>query len=259
MGLDMRKLGKKRALVDHRVPRLSIAAPGLPTAPTQADWHTLITNWPMLANDQYGCCVEAAVLHCIQQFSGYATNLKIPTEAEAVSFYELATGFNPFDPTTDQGSYVLGPGGVMEYWLKTGVMCAGNMNNVQAFLQITHKSPDEWTKGIYYFGGMLTGLQLPEAIMAGTEPPDIWQDFSGDVAGGHEVWVNGYESLPSGRVYDLVSWGRMYQATEEFLLHCVDEACVVIDPIEISARGVNAAGIDMSQLITNLGLFQSEA
>lgn len=246
------KMGKNAAVVDHRVPRMSIATPGLPPPPKAANWYGSVKAWPMLANDQYGDCVEAAILHCIEQLSGYAMHLKVPTEAEAVSFYEQATGFNPLDLNTDQGSYVLGQGGVMEFWLNRGVVCGGVLNKVDAFLQITKRNPTEWMQGIHFFGGMLTGLQIPESIISGNTVPALWKDFTGPIAGGHEIWINGYEPTPSGRVYHLVSWGQMFQATEAFLEHCIDETCVVVNTIEINSRGVNAAGYSLDKLMADM-------
>jgi hypothetical protein len=250
------RLGKLSAVRDARIKRMSIAAPNLPSPPLDANWFAAVSSWGMLGNDSVGDCVEAATLHCIQQFSTYAESPLIPTDAEALAFYEAATGYNPADPNTDQGSYVLGTGGTIQYWMTKGVTCGGQLNKATGFMQITQKNPTEWQQGIYLFGGLLTGLQLPEAIVAGDTVPFVWETFSGPVAGGHEVWINGYETLNSGRVYDLISWGKEYRATEEFLMNCVDEMVVVVDPAEISARGVDGANISMADLmsdITDLG------
>jgi hypothetical protein len=246
------KLGKKHAVTDHRVKRMSIAAPNLPAPPMDANWYAGMSNWGMLANDSVGDCVEAAVLHSLAQFSTYAGAPLVPSAEEALAFYEKAAGYNPEDPTTDQGSYVLGTGGVMEYWHTTGIMCGGILNKVEGFMQITQRDPTEWMQGIYLFGGLLVGLQLPEAIVAGDTVPGVWQDFQGPIAGGHEVWINGYETLNSGRYYDLVSWGQQFKATEEFLQRCMDEAVVVVDSVELNARGVNAGDLSMDQLMEDM-------
>lgn len=248
----LHKFGKKEARPDHRIKRLSAASLDLPAPPMDSNWYAAIGDWPMCGNDEVGDCVEAAVLHLIQSFSTYAGSPLIPTTAEAVTFYEKAAGYNPTDPNTDQGSYVMGPGGVMEYWHNNGVMCGGQLNKPQAFLQITQKNPIEWQQGVSIFGGVLTGLQLPEAIVSGDEAPFVWENFDGPVAGGHEVLIVGYETLNSGRYYDLVSWGQLYRASEKFLLHCVDETVVVVDPVAINARGLNAADLSLASLTTNL-------
>jgi hypothetical protein len=246
------KLGKKSPQADHRIMRMSKVSSQLPAPPADTNWYAEIANWYMLGNDTVGDCVEAAVLHCIEQFSTYSGQPLIPDEAEAMSFYEAATGYTPTNSATDQGSYVLGNGGVIEFWNTKGVTCGGKLNKVQSFLQIVHKNVTEWQQGIFLFGGMLTGVQLPEVIVSGDTVPSVWQDFSGPVAGGHEIWINGYETLNSGRYYDLVSWGQQYKATEEFLLHVIDEAVVVVDPVEINARGVDANNVPLTELLTYL-------
>lgn len=249
------KLGKRPAVKDPRVKRLSFVAPNLPEPPTDVNWYAAVENWNMLANDQVGNCVEAGTLHAIQQFSTYAGNPLTPSAEEALDFYSKATGYNPNDPTSDQGSYVLGPGGTMQYWHDTGIMCGGLINKVEAFLQITQKNPREWRQGVHLFGGLLTGMMIPESLMAGDEVPHLWQDFSGPTAGGHEVWINGYETLNSGRVYDLVSWGQMYRATEEFLIHCVDEMVVIIDMVEFNKQGLTGGGLSVADLMSGLKSF----
>jgi hypothetical protein len=101
---------------------------------------------------------------------------------------------------------------------------------------------------------MLAGISLPAVIMEADEVPYLWHDYSGPVAGGHEIWINGYETLNMGVVYDLISWGGRYRATEDFLMHCLDEAVVVVDEVELNARGVNAAGLNKAQLTADMAL-----
>jgi hypothetical protein len=248
----MYRLGKKAARIDNRVPYLAAHKAKLPPPPADVNWYADIGSWPMLLNDQYGDCVEAAVLHCIQQMSAYAGAPLMPVDEDALTFYEGATGFNPADPNSDQGSYVMGPGGVTEYWHNHGVTCGGVLNKVTAVLQLRRGNMNEFQQGVYIFGGCLTGIQLPEAIMAGDSIPAVWSDFNGPVAGGHEIWIDGYQTLNSGRTYDLISWGQRYRCTEEFLQHVMDEAVVVVDPAEINARGVDGAGLSMAQLTADM-------
>lgn len=245
------KLGKLPARHDARIPHLDTRAPSLPPPPPSADWYSGVTSWGMLGNDTVGDCVEAATLHLIQQMSTYAGSPLAPTTAEALKFYEDAAGYNPADPNTDQGSYVMGPGGTMEFWAKLGVLCGGQLNKVAAYLQLRRGNMLQLRQGIHLFGGALVGLAFPEIIMS-SGVPQVWSNFSGPVAGGHEVLVNGYESVGPVREYDLISWGQHYRATEAFLVHCMDEAVIAIDPVEMNARGVTASGLDMAQLTQDM-------
>jgi hypothetical protein len=251
------KLGKKPPVQDDRIPRMSVATAGkLPPPPPTANWWAMVDDWGMLANDQLGDCVEAAILHSILQMSTYAkTKTLIPTTADAELFYEAA-GWTPGDPDTDQGSYVLGQNGMVPYWHQHGVQCGGEVNKVAGFLQIRQRNPVEWRQGISMFGGLLLGIQVPNSLMSAADGsvPFVWRDGRGPYEGGHEIWLNGYQEVAGEWLYDLVSWGAMYRASEAFLLGCMQEALVVINPAEVNAAGLNAAGLNLAQLTADLRL-----
>lgn len=255
------KLGKKPARHDMRVPRMSKHAAGLPPPPAFANWYADVPDWYMLANDRVGNCVEAAVMHVILQQTSYADEPiapPMPTDAEALAFYSAATGYDPTEEGTDQGSYVLGPGGVMDFWFKTGVTCGGVLNKPTAFLSIAQPSPNEWQQAIATFGNLLVGVRLPETIVASEITPPIWFDASGPEAGGHEILIVGYRTTAMGVLYNLVSWGQMYQATEAFLLSVLDEAVTVVDAAFINTKGVNPAGVDLAGLQAAMDALRGE-
>ena len=256
MGFPL-KFGKQVAREDLRIPFFHhfIQDVSLVPPPDTVDWSTLILMWYMLLNDTWGDCVDAGALHAILQMSTWAGAPLVPTDADALALYEANGNFNPnaglpgANPT-DQGSVLLGQGGLIEYWMQNGIGCGGAVNRITGFLQLQINNVTNWQQGIYLFGGLLTGIQVPASLMANDQPPDIWNDFSGSPVGGHCIWINGYNRA-SG-LYKLVSWGRTYQATETFLRNTMDEAIIVVDPVEMNARGVNAAGISMAQLTTDM-------
>jgi hypothetical protein len=249
------KFGKLAPIVDHRIPRMSIATMGtLPAPPPSANFYSAIPDWGMLENDDISDCVEAACLHSILQMSTYAaTKTLIPTDAEAEAFYS-ATGWKKGDMTTDNGSYVLGSDGMLPYWHTNGIKCGGVLNKVSGFMQITRPNPVEWRQGIALFTGMLAGFQVPTSLMAATDGsvPFVWRDAKPPYEGGHEIWINGYNNYGGEWLYDLVSWGAMYRASEDFLLECMDEAVVVINPIAMNVAGLNAAGLNLEQLTADM-------
>ncbi len=247
------KTGKKPAVNDTRVPRMSAVTRGqLPAPPPSANWYADMGEWRMLLNNQLGCCVPAAILHSIYQMSAYAGVALIPTDDDVLRAYAVA-GYDPNNPATDQGSYVLGETGLVPYWFQNGFTCGGVLNKVRTFMRITRPDPIEWRQAIWLFGGILVGLKITEKIAE--ETPFMWEDATGPIAGLHEVWIPGY--LPASgvlddrtgpAVYDIVSWGAMYRATEQFLLDTVDEVVAVVNPVEMNARGLNAADYDLAQL-----------
>lgn len=252
-------LGKREARIDHRIPRFS-AVTSLPDPPPNANWYADVPLWGMLGNDDVGDCVIAAAMHQIMQLDAYRNpgDGLIPTTQEAVTAYSAVTGYVPGDANTDQGTYVLGQGGLIEYWSKTGLLCGGELNKPAAFCQITHKDPKQWQQAISTFGSLMIGMQLPQAIVAADDTPFVWDEYSGPVAGGHEVLLVGYETVAGTVVYDLVSWGTMYRAAEEFLLNVVDETVCVYDRVSLDARGVDPAGIDDQTLLAYMTRLQTE-
>lgn len=254
------KLGKRPARRDYRIPRLSKHANMLPRPPANSNWYADIPEWYMLANDIAGDCTVVACMHGIFQERCYAnpgTKIAAPTDAEALATYSAVGGYVQGNEATDRGLFMLGPGGLMEYWAKNGIMCGGTLNKPAAFMQITQPAPIEWEQAISIFGSLLIGIQLPESIVSTENTPFIWEDPNGPVAGGHEVILVGYETVGQEVLFDLISWGKRYRATRNFLLKCMDEAIVVANPCFIDTSGVDPAGIGMAALLADIKAFEA--
>lgn len=244
------RLGKRVARHDARVPYFSKHGAVMPMPPPNSNWYADVESWKMLANNEVGDCVLAAIMHLIYQQESYTqapAKPTPPTDAEAIAAYSAVTGYVPGNAATDQGTYVMGAGGAMSYWTTHGITCGGTLNKPLAFLQVG-KNPVEYRQTISMFSNLLIGIELPEAIVAPDDVPTVWRDFSGPIAGGHEILLVGYETLPSGVYYDLVSWGALYRCTEEFLLAVVDEAVTVLNPAFMNAQGIDPAGVDLASL-----------
>lgn len=249
-----RKCGKLPARHDHRIASLHQHQAALPPPPDSANWYANVPAWGMLANDQVGDCVEAAVMHQIYQNLCYTRpgEALAPTDVDTLGLYSAVTGYVPGNESTDQGTYVLGPGGMMEYWHTHGVSYGGRVDQVSAYLQVSTTRPVEWRQSISLFGSLLTGILVPTSIAESSVVPPVWSDASGDIAGGHEILLVGYETSPDGVLYDLVSWGNLYRATEAFLLAACDEMVVAYDPDFVNASGVNAVGVNEATLLADM-------
>jgi hypothetical protein len=214
------------------------------------NWYADVGTWGMLGNDSVGDCVPAAIMHCLQQISTYAGKPLNPSDDEAIALYSAVTGYNPDDPASDQGTYVMGPGGAMEWWHTHGVTCGGKQCKLESYLQITRINPTEWRQAIAIFGGILVGLSLPANVLASGLPPFLWNNPGGPVDGGHEVWVNGFTTTSHGyRTYDTVSWGGRYRLTEDFLEKTVAEVVVPYSPEAMNAMGTDGAGVNHDALV----------
>ena len=256
------KLGRKPAVIDARVPFLHevVDLSVLPAAPAEVNWYAGVeetTNgWQMLGNDTVGDCVQAAAMHLLQSMSNYAGRPLVPTKAETLQAYSESTGYVPGDPSTDQGTVVLGPGGFMEYWLKTGLPIAGGRNKIAGFVQI---KPEHLDIAVHLFGGALRGINLPANVVAGNTVPYGWGDPKGPVAGGHEVVELGYFLIGADRASPIISWGERYQGTQAFMTAVTEEICCVVDPAAMNARGVNADGINLAAISNAMDALRATA
>ena len=102
------KLGRKAIKTDTRTLRLArYLTSGLPAAPDAVDWTKGIKDFGMMLNSDLGDCTIAALGHAIQIWS---TNIGTETtvaDADILAAYEKWDGYNPSDPSTDQGGVEL--------------------------------------------------------------------------------------------------------------------------------------------------------
>lgn len=247
------KLGRRQAVEDDRVPLMSdLISTALPAPPAAVNFYAGIGEWGMLANDSYGCCVEAAAGHADLQFRNYAVGETLvvpPTDDEVLAAYAGATGFDATDPSTDQGTVILGAGGFMQYWHRTGIVFGGVRSFAKAFVQVKLDGDLlSLRQAIHYFGGVLVGIDLPENVVAGAEIPYMWDKPGGKIAGGHCIWVDGFEE--ADQIYlDLISWGQRCRMSQAFLNGTYQEAVAVYDPAVLDKRGLNPDGFDVATLM----------
>lgn len=257
-----KKLGKRPAVVDTRVPHFSVVQPRLIKPPPTANWYAAVGNWQMYANDVLGNCVFAAIFHAVKQFCAYAGTPFNATDAEVITAY-MTQGYVQGDPSTDNGSLVLGPTGVLPYWLANGFVMDGKLNKLTAFLQLVSQNPEHWKQAVFTYGGIMVGFSLPEYIMGPVETPYVWDVLPGKgravIAGGHEVWMNGYLTVVSEDLYEFESWGERFRMTKAFMLKYVDEVAVLFDKASINTRGVDARGLSEVTLLALLAGLRSVA
>src|ERR1035441_3205045 len=72
----------------------------------------------VLGNDQYGDCAEAGAMHLIQVETANTGNPLHATLQQTLDLYSAVTGFDPNDPSTDQGTVLLS---LLQYWKSTGI------------------------------------------------------------------------------------------------------------------------------------------
>jgi len=244
--LSQMKLGRKAVKTDSRTLRLAkYMTPSLPPAPPARDWSNGITDWGMMLNDKLGCCTIAGIAHAVQVWScNVSTEFTVP-DSQVQQYYEEWDGYNPDDPSTDQGGIELD---VLNNWKKN---CFDG-HELLAFADVDKTALDKIRQAINLFGGLYIGISLP--ITA--QDQDVW-----DVApeggpgsqsgswGGHAVFVCAYDE----ETFTCITWGKLKKMTAAFWTEYVDEAHALLSPDWIADKGA-PSGFDLDDLQTDLSL-----
>ena len=114
------KLGKKPAApkpTDFKFSEFA-ATIKLPSVPSAFGHGNAYSDWKMLGNDNYGDCVWAGAAHEHMLINKVVHNKDVAfTDASVLADYAAATGFDPNDPSTDNGTDVHQ---ALDYRRKTG-------------------------------------------------------------------------------------------------------------------------------------------
>jgi hypothetical protein len=95
------KLGKQAPRIDHRTLKMArYRVPGAITVPPEVSWVTEVPSWPMMLNDQIGCCTVSAGGHQIEQWTTYTGNPFTPSDSAILTAYEDPSvgDYRPGDP-----------------------------------------------------------------------------------------------------------------------------------------------------------------
>lgn len=209
-------------------------------APISADWLWKVpaAAWGVLANDRLGDCTCAGVAHKRIGDIYYARDeiLQV-TDPEVIGLYENF-GYNPADPSTDQGASCQD---VLEFWQKNGFLG----EKIVAFAKVDLSNRAEVCQAIAIFGQLYCGLQVPQSAEDQTNAGEPWSVVPGSPnLGGHCMTVGGYnEDGPSG-----VTWGQVQSMTWEFFTSQFDECWVLVSPDFIAANGLDVQGLSLYQL-----------
>ena len=232
--------GRLPALPEADAPRLKLAPflRGLEAPPAQVDWYSEVPSWPMYLNDQIGDCTEAMVGHLIENTSAYGDgSLTYISENDVLTAYERVSGYNPADPSTDQGAVLQD---VYNDWRKTGV--GGHMALV--FAQVQHQNLLEVRQAVQHFGAVGLGLVVTDNMMADFQAGQPWRRATGQILGGHAVPVVGYDAE---MVY-VVTWGKVQPMAWGVFVHVVEEAWVAVLPEWFDGQGHDPEGVDLHGL-----------
>ncbi len=170
-------------------------AKDLPAPPATADWTPLAMSTLMQieGNDVYGDCVFAENAHFVGVTTGNANTLFSYSEAQTLADYSAETGFNPSDPSTDNGA---DPTTDLNYFTQhpyaDGTKLVG-----WALVDATNKQ--EVQLAIDVFGGLKCWFGIPDGIINSMPTGNgfVWTSAAGapDPNNGHCIGGYGYDVL----------------------------------------------------------------
>ena len=219
----------------------------LPALPAVFGHESLISKWDMLANDRYGCCVWAGAAHETMLLNKEAGKTVVFADADVLSDYAAATGFNPNDPATDQGTDMQD---AAAYRRKTGVIDAsGRRHTVAAYLGLDSGNVQHLLLAAYLFSAVGIGLVLPSTAIDQAKRGQPWDVVPGAPSeGGHYVPLVG---RPANGVLAAVSWGRVQLMTEKFFQTYCDEAVAYVSTEDLQDQK-SPEGFAYADLISDL-------
>lgn len=193
-------------LPKHRPRRLRIGQYlkfALPPAPPTSDYSqpAMACLRDIYGNAQYGDCVIAGAYHMVGVETGNAGNLFAASDAQVLADYSAITGFNPNDPSTDQGT---DPTQAFAYWTQTG-FCNGTK-----LLTVAEVDATNWAEVqacMVLFENLFPCINLPDAWVQSMPTADgfVWDMAPPDPQNGH--FLCGVGHTPQGLTID--SWALL--------------------------------------------------
>ncbi len=256
----MRMLGKLPPKHNSRTLKLAkYLGPGaatLPTPPAKNFWEykSIPANgWGTMANDSVGDCTCACFGHMLMMWLAHAGIMVKPTDAEILSFYTAVTGYDPSDPSTDQGAAITD---VLALLQNTGITIGGKIYKILAWAQIDQTNKTEVEQANYIFGGLDIGFNVPQSAMDQTDAKQSWEVVpdDGGIIGGHSVPIFGYGS----RGATCVTWGALQQMSWDFFAKYCDEAyCIITEEWLSQAGELTPSGFDLAALTADLAALKA--
>lgn len=243
------KLGKKPARPDAIAFKFKayFDVPSLPVPPMVFGHHQAIRDWGVFANDQYGDCVWAGAAHETMLWNK-VVGVDIPFDDKSVlSNYTAVTGFDPSDPTTDEGTDMQL---AASYRRTTGILDAvGMRHHIHAYVAIDPKNLDTVAVATYLFGAVGIGIVFPGSALDQFNKGQPWDVVEGaQPDGGHYVTCVGRNEKGNLLV---VTWGKVQEMTPAFFQKYNDENCVYLS-MEMIKNNVSPENVDIVSLQRDL-------
>lgn len=243
-------LGKRDHVHDPRdllLARYTAELPPLPSGPLGHANLLPADGWGMLGNDTAGDCVWAGGDHEEMLWNAEAKRTVTFTTDDAIGDYSACTGYNPADPSTDQGTDMRT---AMLYRKSTGLLDAtGKRHKIEAFTALAAGDLNQIKTSLLLFSVAAVGIQFPGYAMDQFNAGQPWTVKRGSIEGGHYVPVVYFD--PTTGYFWCVTWGRIQLVTPAFLAKYMDEAYAPL-AVDARKRGKTLDGFNYTELKADL-------
>ena len=242
----MYRLGRKAPQYTPQHMRAALAAKtafdqlGAPPGESP-DWTAAVKqSWGMMLNDQLGCCTAADTGHALMLRTANVGRIIVPTDTDILNYYIATSGYNPKDPSTDQGAMETT---VCQYNIDTGFL--GHKSAMTAPVM----GIDQIKWGINLGGSVRLGVNLPSIANDQFNAGIPWTVVPGSaIEGGHDMLAVRYD----GNYMYVITWGGIASLTWDWVKTYLEEAHVELFPDWIRSQGTAPSGLDLAQLEQDL-------
>ena len=244
------KFGRRPAVHNRRTFRaglvLARALDTLGPAPAvTTDWTQAVkVPWQMFGNDSLGDCVCADTGHTLMLRTANASSIVVPTDQDVIALYEAVGGYDPSNPSTDQGCDETA---MCQYLETTGFL--GHKSDATGMVDPANADHVRWSCQL--FGHCRLGFDVPAYAMDQFDAGKPWDiDPSGDqtIVGGHDVPA----VVIDGEFVHVVTWGKLQPMTPAFFAKYVSEAHCELFLDWVKAGGLAPSGFDLDHLAADL-------
>lgn len=207
--------------------------------------------WGMLLNDSLGDCVCAAILHAIESWLlDVSQTPPVFLDNDAKILYEKIGGYNPSDPSSDQGC---DEDTAMQDW-EAGLpqTSDGVVHTLAATVAVDPTDTQELQIGVDEFDGVFDGIDLPVTAQGQTEwdvvgDPDKDPDSQPGSWGGHATYTREYDA----ETWALLTWGEELLETVRFRPIYHSQAFVLV-PKDVQKSGTGPSGVQWDDLLSDI-------
>lgn len=202
---------------------------------------SLVKNWGMLGNDNYGDCVFAGSAHEHELWTLLGGHeVEFSTES-VLGDYSAVTGFDPNDPSTDQGTDMHV---AMSYRRKTGIAdAAGTRHKIGGYCSLEPGNYTQLLQALSIFDAVAIGIEVPTSAMDQFRAGKPWSVVARtSIEGGHYIPC---VARPGQLMLDVVTWGKVQGMTQGFYHKYCDEVYGLFS-VETLQNGKSPEGFSLA-------------